>query len=247
MEGKSASAGSHKPVNGASTCFSELDVEEARLRETIGAYDGIAEQYANRFAHVNLAGERDSFMALMDDPSPLVLDAGCGSGRDARQLAREGAKVVGLDLSAGLLAQAKKTTDAYLVHGDLRQIPVRSRVFSGVWSCASLVHLSPLHLARTLREFKRVLKPNGVLFISTIFGVGQTRRPTSNGFNRWYYHYSEQNLRDLLCRAGFNVLSATIEPGHAEGIWINVLAERGDTPRPHGTSVDRDPLPVAQQ
>ena len=54
-----------------------------------------------------------------------VLDVACGEGRHARALAAAGASVVGLDLSAGLLARAREATAAPLVRADMRALPVR--------------------------------------------------------------------------------------------------------------------------
>lgn len=49
--------------------------------------------------------------ALLDFLGPLdqldVLDAGCGEGRSSRHLAKHGARVAGVDISSGMLAQAR--------------------------------------------------------------------------------------------------------------------------------------------
>lgn len=58
-------------------------------------------------------------------PGWRVLDVACGEGRHARALAAAGARVIGLDLSAGLLARAREATRAPLVRADMRQLPVR--------------------------------------------------------------------------------------------------------------------------
>ena len=58
-------------------------------------------------------------------PGWRVLDVACGEGRHARALAAAGARVVGLDLSPGLLARAREATRAPLVRADMRDLPVR--------------------------------------------------------------------------------------------------------------------------
>jgi SAM-dependent methyltransferase len=58
-------------------------------------------------------------------PGWRVLDVACGEGRHARALAIAGARVVGLDLSPGLLARAREETLAPLVRADMRLLPVR--------------------------------------------------------------------------------------------------------------------------
>jgi SAM-dependent methyltransferase len=54
-----------------------------------------------------------------------VLDVGCGAGRHTRAFANRGTRCVGLDLSATLLKEARRTTDAPLVRADMRQLPIR--------------------------------------------------------------------------------------------------------------------------
>jgi SAM-dependent methyltransferase len=56
-----------------------------------------------------------------------VLDVGCGAGRHARALEAQGARPVGLDLSAKLLGRARCVTRAPLIRADMRALPVRPR------------------------------------------------------------------------------------------------------------------------
>jgi ubiquinone/menaquinone biosynthesis C-methylase UbiE len=58
-----------------------------------------------------------------------LLDAGCGTGRYAVELARRGFRVTGVDAAAELLAVARRQAGAdtvTLVHGDLRALPASS-------------------------------------------------------------------------------------------------------------------------
>src|SRR5262249_28118334 len=78
---------------------------------------------AGLFAPLGLAGRR-------------VLDLACGAGRYSRALAAGGATVVGLDLSAPLLAAASRTVtaDVAFVRGDMRCLPFRDATFEVVAS-----------------------------------------------------------------------------------------------------------------
>jgi SAM-dependent methyltransferase len=58
-------------------------------------------------------------------PGWRVLDVACGAGRHARALRRGGARCFGVDLSATLLRIARGVTDAPLVRGDMRRLPIR--------------------------------------------------------------------------------------------------------------------------
>lgn len=74
------------------------------------SYDAIASWYDTTVRSGNLAGDvvlASVFDLIGDVQHRSVCDLACGQGRIARQLARRGAKVVGIDLSAELIAVAQ--------------------------------------------------------------------------------------------------------------------------------------------
>jgi len=71
------------------------------------------EEYDARFQRLAadgayLHGEADLIDALAGGPPGRILDAGCGTGRVAVELARRGYDTVGVDVDAGMLAQAQR-------------------------------------------------------------------------------------------------------------------------------------------
>ena len=143
-------------------------------------YDDIADAYAAGVdtAPYNALYERPAMIALLPPVAGTrLLDAGCGSGWYAAELAARGAMVTAIDASAAMIAYARQRFastgfDALADKVELRiadlQEPLsfaRDAFFDGIVS--SLV----LHYIRdwssTLAEFRRVLKPNGWLVLST--------------------------------------------------------------------------------
>jgi SAM-dependent methyltransferase len=196
---------------------------ETRLSRTIESYDSNAESYAQRFQYVDLGEHRRRFLQHLPKSVGLVLDAGCGSGRDLGLFARDGIQAIGLDRSAELLRIARGAGRT-AVNGDLRDLPFKPASFAGVWACASLVHLSMPEVARALTEFKRVLRPDGNLFLSVRHGCGIEERLDPSGHSRWFYLYSAPVIRKLLLESGFIDIDAEVEPGAAHGTWINAHA-----------------------
>jgi len=102
-----------------------------------------------------------------------VLDVPCGFGRHAVPLAREGYRVVGVDRSAALLAEARRRAgDAEsptLVRADYRKMPFADESFDGALNLfSSLGYLGDSEDTTVLAEIARVLRPGGRLVIETM-------------------------------------------------------------------------------
>ena len=89
-----------------------------------------------------------------------MLDLGCGKGRFAARLEEAGAKVVGLDLSAAMLAEAKGLDR---VRASARRLPFADGAFDAVVAVEVFEHLAGLDAV--LGEVRRVLRPGGRLAV----------------------------------------------------------------------------------
>ncbi|MDQ0575261.1 ubiquinone/menaquinone biosynthesis C-methylase UbiE [Agromyces albus] len=133
-------------------------------------YDSFAEAYAaeNESNFVNARYERPAVLALAGDVSGhRILDAGCGAGPLTAALRERGATVTGLDISAEMIALARRRLgdDADLYVGDLSDpLPFGDASFDDVTASLVLHYLEDW--APTLREFRRVLRPGGRLIAS---------------------------------------------------------------------------------
>ncbi|MBD3250495.1 MAG: methyltransferase domain-containing protein [Candidatus Pacebacteria bacterium] len=190
------------------------------LEQTIAYYDRGAADYAKRTESIDLEPQLEQFVQLLDSffptrapnyNKPLILDAGCGAGRDAAWLQGRGLEVVGVDLSSNLLLEAKKRQRDQVVLANFLKLPFGDRTFEGVWAEAALVHLETVADAVTaLTEFARVLKPNGVLSLSV-----KTRSDSvetewrsdslSGEYRRFFRYYQAEELKKMLVGAGFSV------------------------------------------
>ena len=99
-------------------------------------------------------------------PDARLLDAGCGTGRHARAFARRGARVVGLDLSADLLAESQRGDGVRYVLGDVRRLPFRTAAFRHVVSLfTAFGYFDEAGDREHLTELRRVLAPGGTFAI----------------------------------------------------------------------------------
>jgi SAM-dependent methyltransferase len=145
-------------------------------------YDSVSERY-DRSRSFDSAFTRRLREALPADFSPRrALDAGCGTGNATRCVgeAFPGAKVFGLDLSAGMLGRARdKLAGVPLVRGDAARLPFAAGAFDVMLSTYVLHHLRGL--GGYCAEASRVLAAGGRLVILTA-GHAQVRAHFLNEF-----------------------------------------------------------------
>lgn len=100
-------------------------------------------------------------------PGARALDLGCGEGRHLAELAGSGARLVGLDLDAGSLAEARRHAAA--VEGDLRALPFRTGAFDAIYSWYSTLFIfGERENRRALSEAARALATGGALLFQTV-------------------------------------------------------------------------------
>jgi len=132
------------------------------------------------------------------------LDIGCGEGVMLRLAAEQGAAMTGLDGMAAALAMARKLCasaghNPALVRGDAQQLPFRDGAFDFV-TCLEVIE----HLERPesmLKEVRRVLRPGGVVVLSTPVADGPLKDP---------FHVKEftpEELREAIAQAGLEMVN----------------------------------------
>jgi SAM-dependent methyltransferase len=151
-----------------------------------------------------------------------ILDAGCGSGRDARAFLDQGYRVTAFDASEHLAALA----NAHL--GQAVQV-IRfqdlewTQAFDGIWACASLLHVPGRELPDTMRRLARALRPRGVLYASFKYGSGER-----DHHGRRFTDLDEAGLATLLDEVkSLSLLeiwtTADQRPGRESECWLNAL------------------------
>jgi malonyl-CoA O-methyltransferase len=101
----------------------------------------------------------------------VVLDVGAGTGETTRALGKHYGKsrVIALDFALPMLHQVRKQGGWFkrppCVCGDAEQLPLADHSVDMIFSNVALQWCNDL--AGTMREFLRVLKPNGMLLFST--------------------------------------------------------------------------------
>ena len=106
----------------------------------------------------------EQLTALAPAARPRVLDAGCGTGRIAIELARRGCQIVGVDLDEEMLKQARKKAPELAWHqGDLSTITLDHEFDSMVLAGNVMIYLTPGTETAVLNNLVNHLAPGGLL------------------------------------------------------------------------------------
>ena len=160
----------------------------------------------------------------------MVLDVGCGCGRDTKYLIEHGINTIGIDLSKGMIEQARKyVPNATFLQMDMRQLEFEALSFTGILAMASVFHIPKEQMPDLFVEFRRVLKNDGLLYICVMIGSGGKIVEKSIAVEgmgpRFFAFYNMKELRDLLSQAGFKIEYAFVDK-YFDVDWLNIYARK---------------------
>lgn len=183
-----------------------------RLADCQTSYDRVADEYAARLfdelKYKPLDRQLlDRFADEVRGRGP-VCDLGCGPGQVARYLHERGLDVFGLDLSPGMIAQARQLNPGLdFVQGNLLALEADADAWGGIAAFYSLIHLLPEQVVAALGGLKRILKPDGRLLLA--FHLGQEIRHLDEWWGRKvsvdFVFFQRAEMDNYLNSAGFEI------------------------------------------
>lgn len=201
----------------------------AKRIERVGprqGYDIWSEAYDTTPNPVVAMDSRHTIALLSPQPGELILDAGCGTGRNFSKLAGAGSSTIGIDFSYGMLTVARRNLAEIpaafpLLLADLeRRLPFQTGSFDVVLCALIGEHLSALQ--NVLREFHRVLKSGGRLVFSVYHpdmaaaGIEANFEREGVEYRLGAFHYTVGEHKRFLLEAGFVDTTTTEFTGDEE-------------------------------
>ena len=146
------------------TTLSPEDAAQLRTYER-QRHDALAEGYIGFFAPVTALAIAPLLEAVRLAPGMKLLDVPTGSGALAAEATRRGASVIGVDISSGMIAQARKLHPGIDFHvGDVEHLPVADGALDAVVCAFGIGHFP--YPEASVAECMRTLKPGGRIAFS---------------------------------------------------------------------------------
>ncbi|HEU5400038.1 MAG TPA: class I SAM-dependent methyltransferase [Terriglobales bacterium] len=175
-------------------------------------YDRLAAEYSAHISgelqHKPLDCELLRRFAGMTQGKGEVCDMACGPGHVARFLHGAKADVFGLDLSPGMVEQARKLCpEIRFREGNMMELDLPDASLAGITAMYAIVNIPEESLAQVFREMRRVLKPGGVTLIAFHVGDEEVAVPELWGqkVTMPFFFRDPSKIRTMLEHAGLNV------------------------------------------
>ena len=193
--------------------------------DTLDYYQTYAKDFFSQTINVDMQNVYHPFLENLPKGKQAILDVGCGSGRDSVFFANQGFEVVAIDGSQNVIDLAKQTDTRIdwqcLTFDEIDNQNWQSH-FTGVWACASLLHVPFDDLPKILNDLLSCLRPTGVLYASFKYGDSEREKD-----GRFFCDINEQRWRivesQLISTKPLKVWQTLDNRVDRQEIWWNIL------------------------
>ena len=193
----------------------------AKADVTIKYYNQNAARFLEDTAGVEFTEIQNAFLSLLPEGA-LILDFGCGSGRDALEFLKRGYQVEATDGSEEMCRAAAELTGLAVRQMLFQELDEKEK-YDGIWACSSILHLPKSELGDVLERMTAALKINGVIYISFKYGTFEGER---NG--RYFTDFKEETFTEFIRGiVGLSIekmwITDDVRPGRGEEKWLNMI------------------------
>ena len=182
---------------------------------TSEVYDKLSKDYKNNIKSDKLDHRFiEKFLTLLK-PGFRVLDAGSGTGYLANEMQElHGLKVIAIDNSEKFIKMAKRLhPNVKSLKMDMRNLKFGQSYFNAIFANYSIIHLNENEIFSTLKNFSKVLKPKGLIYLSLQSPINSKQKegyyPVVYKKNNFLFInlFTEEEINIYLKKAGFRILS----------------------------------------
>ncbi len=154
----------------------------------------------------------------------MVLDVGCGSGRDLLWFKNKGFEVIGFERSAGLADLAREHSGVEVIEGDFETYDFSFISADAIIASGSLVHVQHERLADILQNIVQALEKHGIFYVY----LKQGEKTKTDDLGRPFYYWKDEKLREVFETLDFKVLYfyQNKSIANSDDIWLGYILQK---------------------
>ena len=193
-------------------------------KETLEYYNRNAINFVHGTVDVDFREMQDEFLSRVK-PAGIILDLGCGSGRDSKYFLNQGYEVLAVDGSEEICKIASEYTGLCVIHSTFQHYRPDKK-FDGIWACASLLHLSFDEVVEVMNRLSLCLNKGGCFYVSFKYGEFSDMR-----HGRYFTDMTKETFAQLLANVeGLKIelqkITSDVRADRVDEKWLNVYMEK---------------------
>lgn len=191
---------------------------------TIHYYNSNAKEFVSGTISVDFGFTQKKFTDKLPKKA-VILDFGCGSGRDTKYFMTQGYQVDAIDASIELCKLASEYAGIEVKNMLFQELSEVEK-YDGIWACSSILHLTMEELTTVMRKMVNALKAHGIIYTSFKYGIFAGER---NG--RYFTDMTEGVFADFIKQIE-NVkieeqwITSDVRPKRGEEKWLNLILRK---------------------
>lgn len=188
------------------------------MDKNISYYDENAMSYFYNTKYLDMMEAYNRFLSRVVSGG-LILDFGCGGGRDSKYFLSRNYKVSAIDGSKEMCRLASEYAKIYVKNIEYKDFSDTS-IYDGIWANASLVHLDDNNLLSTLSSIREALKDDGVFYMSL------KNNKSERESDRVFYYRSFDEVYSMIRYLDFELEEYYSSVCKRDIVWDNYILKK---------------------
>ena len=187
---------------------------------TLEYYNRNAADFTAATLNVDFQENQNRFLKMLNR-GDLILDFGCGGGRDSKYFLSRNYKVSAIDGSKEMCRLASEYAKIYVKNIEYKDFSDTS-IYDGIWANASLVHLDDNNLLSTLSSIREALKDDGVFYMS----LKNNKSERESDRDRIFYYRSFDEVYSMIRYLDFELEEYYNSVCKRDIVWDNYILKK---------------------